>query len=191
MGEKNCFEKIDIADLIIVEGKDDISALKKAVNADIMITNGLGLTKKRLDEIAAIAQKRGVIIFTDPDYPGGKIRNILKEHIPNCKHAYINKDEAINPKTGKYGVEYASPESIIKALQNAKAVKVHKDEQYTLNDLVQWRLSGANSNKRRLALCEYLQIGQANAKSLLNKLNAYQIPRREIERFLADYQEEL
>ena len=191
MGEKNCFEKIDIADLIIVEGKDDISALKKAVNADIMITNGLGLTKKRLDEIAAIAQKRGVIIFTDPDYPGGKIRNILKEHIPNCKHAYINKADAVNPKTGKYGVEYASPEAIIKALQNAKAVKVHKDEQYTLNDLVQWRLSGANSNKRRLALCEYLQIGQANAKSLLNKLNAYQIPRREIERFLADYQEEL
>ena len=191
MGEKNCFEKIDIADLIIVEGKDDISALKKAVNADIMITNGLGLTKKRLDEIAAIAQKRGVIIFTDPDYPGGKIRNILKEHIPSCKHAYINKADAVNPKTGKYGVEYASPEAIIKALQNAKAVKVHKDEQYTLNDLVQWRLAGANSNKRRLALCEYLQIGQANAKSLLNKLNAYQIPRREIERFLADYQEEL
>lgn len=191
MGEKNCFEKIDIADLIIVEGKDDISALKKAVNADIMITNGLGLTKKRLDEIATIAQKRGVIIFTDPDYPGGKIRHILKEHLPNCKHAYINKADAVNPKTGKYGVEYASPESIIKALQNAKAVKVHKDEQYTLNDLVQWRLSGANSNKRRLALCEYLQIGQANAKSLLNKLNAYQIPRREIERFLADYQEEL
>ena len=191
MGEKNCFEKIDIADLIIVEGKDDISALKKAVNADIIITNGLGLTKKRLDEIAAIAQKRGVIIFTDPAYPGGKIRNILKEHLPNCKHAYINKADAVNPKTGKYGVEYASPESIIKALQNAKAVKVHKDEQYTLNDLVQWRLSGANSNKRRLALCEYLQIGQANAKSLLNKLNAYQIPRREIERFLADYQEEL
>ena len=191
MGEKNCFEKIDIADLIIVEGKDDISALKKAVNADIMITNGLGLTKKRLDEIAAIAQKRGVIIFTDPDYPGSKIRHIIKEHLPNCKHAYINKADAVNPKTGKYGVEYASPESIIKALQNAKAVKVHKDEQYTLNDLVQWRLSGANSNKRRLALCEYLQIGQANAKSLLNKLNAYQIPRREIERFLADYQEEL
>ena len=191
MGEKDCFEKIDIADLIIVEGKDDISALKKAVNADIMITNGLGLTKKRLDEIAAIAQKRGVIIFTDPDYPGSKIRHILKEHLPNCKHAYINKADAVNPKTGKYGVEYASPESIIKALQNAKAVKVHKDEQYTLNDLVQWRLSGANSNKRRLALCEYLQIGQANAKSLLNKLNAYQIPRREIERFLADYQEEL
>ena len=191
MGEKDGFKKIDIADLIIVEGKDDISALKKAVNADIMITNGLGLTKKRLDEIAAIAKERGVIVFTDPDYPGSKIRNILKEHIPNCKHAYINKKDAINPKTGKYGVEYASPEAIIKALQNAKATVAVKDEQYTLNDLVQWRLAGANSNKRRLVLCDYLHIGQANAKGLLNKLNAYQIPREDIERFLADYKEEL
>lgn len=190
MGAKDGFKKIDIAELIIVEGKDDISALKKAVNADIMITNGLGLTKKRLAEIAQIAQNRGVIVFTDPDYPGSKIRNILKEHIPHCKHAYINKSDAINPKTGKYGVEYASPEAIVKSLQNAKATVAAKDEKYNLNDLVQWRLAGANSTKRRLALCEYLHIGQANAKGLINKLNAYQISREDIEQFLESYQEE-
>ena len=89
--------KIGIAELIIVEGKDDVSALKRAVNADIIITNGLGLTKERLKEIETIAKDRGVIVFTDPDYPGSKIRNILKGRIPNCKHAYLNKSEAINP----------------------------------------------------------------------------------------------
>jgi len=181
--------KIDIAELIIVEGKDDISALKKAVNADIIITNGLGLTANRLREIEQIAKDRGVIVFTDPDYPGSKIRNILKNRIPNCKHAYLNKAEAINPKTGKYGVEYAKPEAIVRALKNAKATVSEQKECYILSDLVNWRLAGADANKRRMALCEHLRIGQANAKGLLNKLNAYQIPREEIERFLNDYNE--
>lgn len=35
--------------------------LKRAVNADIIITNGLGLTKERLKEIETIAKDRGVI----------------------------------------------------------------------------------------------------------------------------------
>lgn len=180
--------KIDIAELIIVEGKDDVSALKRAVNADIIITNGLGLTKERLKEIETIAKDRGVIVFTDPDYPGSKIRNILKGRIPNCKHAYLNKSEAINPKTGKYGVEYAKPEAIVRALKNAKATVQDGSENYTLTDLVCWRLAGADSQKRREALCNNLRIGQANAKGLLNKLNAYQIPRAEIECFLAEYE---
>ena len=190
MGAKDDFKKIDIAELIIVEGKDDISALKKAVNADIIITNGLGLTKEHLAEISQIAQSRSVIVFTDPDYPGGKIRNILKKNLPDCKHAYINKDEAINPKTGKYGVEYASPEAIVTALKNAKATIAQGEIKYTLNDLVKWRLAGANSGKRRLALCEHLHIGQANAKGLINKLNAYQIPPEEIEQFIESCREE-
>ena len=190
MGAKDDFKKIDIAELIIVEGKDDISALKKAVNADIIITNGLGLTKEHLAEISQIAQSRSVIVFTDPDYPGGKIRNILKKHLPDCKHAYINKADAVNPKTGKYGVEYASPEAIVTALKNAKATIAQGEIKYTLNDLVKWRLAGANSGKRRLALCEHLHIGQANAKGLINKLNAYQIPPEEIEQFIKSCQEE-
>ena len=131
-----------------------------------------------------------MIVFTEPDYPGGKIRNILKKNLPDCKHAYINKDEAINPKTGKYGVEYASPEAIVTALKNAKATIAQGEIKYTLNDLVKWRLAGANSSKRRLALCEHLHIGQANAKGLINKLNAYQIPPEEIEQFIESCREE-
>lgn len=189
MADKAEFQKVDIAELIIVEGKDDISALKRAVNADIMITNGLGLTKQRLEEIAAIAQGRGVIIFTDPDYPGSKIRTMLKNRIPNCKHAYLHKSEAVNPKNGKYGVEYAEPEAIVRALKNAKATAKTAQENYTLTDLVLWGLAGQGSQKRREELCRYLRIGQANAKGLLNKLNAYQIPRADIEQFLRAYDE--
>lgn len=178
-------EKPKIKEIIIVEGKDDVSALRKAVEADILITNGLGLSAQKIEEIRTLAERRGVIVFTDPDFPGGKIRNILKEHVPGCKHAYITKSEGRCAKTGKLGVEYATPEAILRALYDAKAEQLQYDILYDLNDLVQWGLSGLpDSAHRRNILCDKLSIGHCNAKQLVKKLNSYQIPRKEIEAML-------
>ncbi|MBR6756252.1 MAG: ribonuclease M5 [Peptococcaceae bacterium] len=177
--------KPKIKEVIVVEGKDDVSALRRAVEADILITTGLGLTEKRIEEIRVMAERQGVIVFTDPDFPGGKIRHILKDKIPGCKHAYITKDEARCPKTGKYGVEYASPEAILRALKAAKAEQQEYEVIYELNDLVQWGLAGLpDSAVRRKNLCEQLSIGECNAKQLVKKLNSYQISREEIEKLL-------
>lgn len=178
-------EKPKIKEVIVVEGKDDVSALRAAVEADIIITSGLGLSKMRIAEIKAMAEQRGVIVFTDPDFPGGKIRHILKDAVPGCKHAYITKEEGLNPKTGKFGVEYASPQAILRALSEAKAEQITYDILYDLNDLVQWGLSGLpDSATRRNALCDKLSIGHCNAKQLVKKLNSYQIPREQVEALL-------
>ncbi|MBQ3508500.1 MAG: ribonuclease M5 [Peptococcaceae bacterium] len=177
--------KPKIKEVIVVEGKDDVSALRKAVEADILITTGLGLTPKKIEEIKALAERRGVIVFTDPDFPGGKIRHILKDKVPSCKHAYITKEEGRCPKTGKLGVEYASPEAILRALNAAKAEQQQYNIIYDLNDLVQWGLAGLpDSAQRRAALCDRLSIGHCNAKQLVKKLNSYQISREEIEAML-------
>lgn len=177
--------KPKIKEVIVVEGKDDVSALRKAVEADILITTGLGLTPKKIEEIKALAARRGVIVFTDPDFPGGKIRHILKDKVPGCKHAYITKEEGRCPKTGKLGVEYASPEAILRALNAAKAEQQQYNIIYDLNDLVQWGLAGLpDSAQRRAALCDRLSIGHCNAKQLVKKLNSYQISREEIEAML-------
>ena len=177
--------KPKIKEVIVVEGKDDVSALRRAVEADILITTGLGLTKDKIEEIKVLAERRGVIVFTDPDFPGGKIRHILKDNVPGCKHAYITKEEARCPKTGKLGVEYASPEAILRALNAAKAEHQEYEIEYDLNDIVQWGLSGLpDSAQRRAKLCDQLSIGHCNAKQLVKKLNSYQIPREEIEAML-------
>ena len=174
-----------IKEVIVVEGKDDVSALRRAVEADIVTTTGLGLTSQKIEEIKGLAQRRGVIIFTDPDFPGGKIRHMLKDKIPDCKHAYITKEEGLCKKTGKFGVEYASPEAILRALKSAKAEQQQYEIFYDLNDLVQWGLSGLpDSAIRRAKLCDKLSIGHCNAKQLVKKLNSYQISREEIEAML-------
>ncbi len=80
-----------VKEIIVVEGKDDTAKLKQALDVDTIETNGSAINKQTLDQIAHAKQKRGVIIFTDPDYPGQRIRKIIDEHVPGCKHAFFDK----------------------------------------------------------------------------------------------------
>ena len=70
---------MDIKEIIVVEGKDDTIAIKRAVNADTIETNGSAISEETLKRIAHAQKKRGVIVFTDPDYPGRRIRAIIEE----------------------------------------------------------------------------------------------------------------
>lgn len=179
------YMKPKIKEVIVVEGKDDVSALRRAVEADILITTGLGANadKNRRNPPAGAKTRRDCIYRSR--FSGGKIRHILKDQVPGCKHAYITKEEGRCPKTGKLGVEYASPQAILRALNAARAEHQQYDIVYDLNDLVQWGLSGLpDSAVRRGALCDKLSIGHCNAKQLVKKLNSYQIPREEIEAML-------
>ena len=78
-----------IREVIVVEGKDDEAAVKKAVDAEVIITSGLGIEEKTIERICHAQQRTGVIIFTDPDFPGEKIRKMISEKVPGCKHAYL------------------------------------------------------------------------------------------------------
>ena len=58
-----------IKEIIVVEGKDDTVAIKRAVDADTIETNGSAIGDHVIEQVKLALQKRGVIIFTDPDYP--------------------------------------------------------------------------------------------------------------------------
>ncbi|MGN1386333.1 MAG: ribonuclease M5, partial [Bacillus sp. (in: firmicutes)] len=112
-----------IKEIIVVEGKDDTTAIKRALNADTIETNGSAVGDAVIEQIRLAQETRGVIIFTDPDYPGERIRHIVSEKVPGCKHAFLPKAEA-RPKNGKgIGVEHASPEAIRIALKEAQVMK--------------------------------------------------------------------
>ena len=38
-------------------------------------------------------KSRGVIVLTDPDFPGDKIRSTITEHVKGVKHAYIDREK--------------------------------------------------------------------------------------------------
>ena len=75
--------------------------LKRAVNADTIETKGSAINESVIEQVRLAQKTRGVIIFTDPDFPGEKIRNTITEKVTGCKHAFSINQEA-SPKKGKW-----------------------------------------------------------------------------------------
>ncbi|MDO5047678.1 MAG: ribonuclease M5 [Anaerococcus sp.] len=170
-----------IKETIVVEGKDDIANVKRAVDCELVATGGLSFDKGFIDNLKVINERCGIIILTDPDYAGKKIRARISRHIPDAKHAYIDRKSAI--KKGDLGVENADPLVIREALRRARASEVSKREVFTMVDLYKNSLSvGKNSKERRARLGKLLGIGYYNSKQLLSKLNSFNISRDEFER---------
>ncbi|AYC30707.1 ribonuclease M5 [Paenisporosarcina cavernae] len=168
---------MEIKEIIVVEGKDDTVAIKRAVNADTIETNGSAISAEVLTRIRHAQEKRGVIVMTDPDYPGRRIRAIIEEHIPGVKHAFLDKRDSI-AKNGKgLGIEHASDEAIRACLKNVYTM-TDTTFQSTISKewLIQEKLIGHPSSKRRRELLgAYLQIGYTNGKQLEKRLRMFQI----------------
>jgi ribonuclease M5 len=58
------------------------------VNNETIETNGSAINGQTLERIKVLNETRGVIVFTDPDFPGNKIRQAVTQFVPECKHAY-------------------------------------------------------------------------------------------------------
>lgn len=173
-----------IKEVIVVEGKNDTNRIKQAVQADTIETNGVGITKETIELIKHAQQKRGVIIFTDPDFAGNKIRQRITEIIPQCKHAYIAK-EAAKPKkeNDSVGIEHASIDAIRDALRNVQQMKDDWNNSITREDLFTYGLIGSPEAKElRELLGDALHIGYANGKQLLKRLQMFNISQDELKK---------
>jgi ribonuclease M5 len=167
-----------IKEVIVVEGKDDIQAVKRAVDAELIATSGLGLNDKILERIKSAARRRGIIVFTDPDFPGEKIRKKIQAAVPDCKHAFLPRELAT--KDGDVGIENASPESIRDALSKVKTEVYVNRSEFSINDLIRNSLTGSDmAVKKRDLIGRELGIGYGNSKQFLNRLNRYGITREE------------
>lgn len=158
---------VKIQEAIVVEGRYDKNTLRQIVDAPIFETAGFGIFKNfsQLALLRKVAEKRGLIVFTDSDGAGFVIRNHLKSAIPAkyLKHAYIpdipgkEKRKSSPGKEGKLGVEGMSREIILDALRRAGATiegaDVPRKRDITKQDLFDLGLSGtpdAAANRQRL-----------------------------------------
>ena len=178
---------VKIKEAILVEGRYDKNTLSQIVDAPILETNGFGIfkDKKQMALVRQVAEKRGLIVFTDADGAGFVIRNHVKSAIPGkyLKHAYTpdvfgkerRKDKA--GKEGKLGVEGMKPEIILDALRKAGATiegeDVRQSQAITKQDMMDLGLSGgADASAKRLALLKKLNLPEhMSANALLQALN--------------------
>lgn len=171
-----------ITELIVVEGTHDEAALKRIVEADIVITQGLHRDEALVDLLREAVKTRGVIVFTDPDHPGDTIRRRIAEAVPEVKHAYLSAKTARSKR--KVGLEHASPEALLEALRQVMTVSSSPGD-LTRNDLYELRLSGhPQSHALRLRLAEVLHLPDVNAKKLLVQLRSRGVTRADLEQIL-------
>lgn len=155
-----------IKELLVLEGKHDADKLHSLFDCDVVLTNGLALDEETLDFIENAAKTRDIIIFTDSDYPGERIRKTVAERVPGAKHCFIAKEFS----TGKrnVGVEYGDNDAIIEALNNV--VTFEKDNQ-SLSWQEYLKLDLAQHKDRRDYLCNKIHLGRCNNKTLFRRLN--------------------
>ena len=178
---------VKIKEAIVVEGRYDKNTLSQIVDATILETKGFGLfqDKQQLALLRKVAQKRGLIVFTDSDGAGFVIRNHIKSAIDGkyLKHAYIpdiyGKEKRKNApgKEGKLGVEGMTPEVILQALRRAGATfedgAVTDKKEITKQDLMELGLSGGkDSSLLRKKLLRELKLPEhMSANAMLQALN--------------------
>ena len=176
------------SETIVVEGRDDTFAVRQAADCQTIETHGFGLSDAMWRELAVANERTGLIVLTDPDSAGERIRKKITEKFPDALQAYLPRGKAL--KGDNVGVENAAPEDIVEALMKARrAAPVRpgsgKAAIFTHEDLDRAGLAaGAGARKRREAVCDALGIGYGNAGAMLRKLNAYGITRKEFDEAL-------
>ena len=177
-----------VKEVIVVEGRYDVNALKQLVDATVVATDGFQIFKDKEKQgmLRALAARRGLIVLTDSDSAGGVIRGFLCGIVPpeQVKNAYIpdvigkEKRKSSPSKEGKLGVEGMRPEVLLAALRNAgatmeDAAAPRYGEAITKADLFRLGLSGGTGSvSRRKALQKRLALPERlSANQLLAVLN--------------------
>ncbi|MDE6195853.1 MAG: ribonuclease M5 [Erysipelotrichaceae bacterium] len=167
-------------EVIIVEGKHDSENLKKYIDCDTIETQGTHLSKQTLQLIKKVQEKRGVIIFTDPDTPGEKIRQRINQSVPGCKNAFIDRRCAKTKK--KVGIEHASKEDLLEALGHLMTYQENEQETLSFEDFIDLGFHGQQeSSYLREKISRFLFLGKPNAKTLFKRLNMLQLTKEDIE----------
>ena len=178
---------IKISEVIVVEGRYDKNKLSQIVDATIIETSGFGVfnDKEKQKLLRRLAEKRGLIVFTDSDGAGFVIRNFIKGCVPpeHIKHAYIpdiqgkERRKSKASKEGLLGVEGMTPEIIIRSLKNAGATvdgeSAEASAAISKADMFAKGLSGKPDSalKRRELMRKFDLPEKMSADALLQVLN--------------------
>lgn len=176
--------KVKYPHVIVVEGKMDRDLLESFLDADIITTNGSEVSRETIEYVRALSKTRTVVVLTDPDAPGKRIRDILNSEVAGLFNAFIPKEKAI--KKHKVGVAESDKATIMDALNHLMLPETDsKSSNLTMNDLFELGLMGGDDSvSKRRTLENQLHIDQVNGKTLLKRLKALGLERKDLEEAL-------
>lgn len=175
-----------IKEAIIVEGVYDKTKLAGVVDATVVTTDGFDIihNKEKLAYVKELAKTQGIVIFTDSDKAGFRIRNYLKGQITEGRvlHAYIpdvfgkERRKRKASKEGLLGVEGLGADVILNALTAAGCNRESLTEKRLIKRLDLYEdgfIGGFNSSEKRKKLTEMLGLPKRlSTNALLDALNS-------------------
>ena len=180
---------IKINEAVIVEGKYDKINLSAILDTVIIETDGFAIFKDKEKQklIRFLSEKRGIVIMTDSDSAGFKIRNFINgiTKSNNIKNVYMpdiygkEKRKTESSKEGKLGVEGMKTDVIISALNKAGVLCSENEKtngkEITHTDFFEDGVSGGeNSSEIRKMLAKELELPERiSSSSLLKIINSY------------------
>lgn len=195
---------------VIVEGRYDKIRLHSLIDGLILETNGFRIFKDRekLAFIRAMAHQKGIIILTDSDTAGFRIRRYIQSAIPpqdrkNLYQAYIpeilgkEKRKSQPSKAGTLGVEGMPTQVLVDALKRAGVpisgeTEKPREKPVSKADFFQDGLTGSGNSSgfrreimSRMGLPSYL-----SANALLDVINS-SMSRKEYDDMIAQVKKEL
>ena len=170
---------------VIVEGKYDKIKLSNFIDAVIIETDGFRIfsDKEKRAFIRNLALTKGIIIMTDSDSAGFRIRNFIRNissggtvinvYIPDVFGKEKRKSEP--SKEGKLGVEGLSEALITDALSKAGVFHCNTEKkenrEVTVTDLYEDGFTGSdNSKEKKQKLLKNLSLPSKISNSQLLKL---------------------
>lgn len=173
---------------VIVEGKYDKIKLDSLLDALIIPTDGFGIfsDKEQQRFLRKLAQTKGLLVITDSDAAGFRIRSfihniakdgkVLDAYIPDIEGKEARKEKP--SKEGKLGVEGIPAELIALAVERAGVSSIADEtprRKITNADLYEYGLTGtenASDNRRKLLQAAGLPT-RLCGQNLLKTLNAF------------------
>lgn len=169
--------------VVVVEGKDDTIRLKQFFpGIETIETQGSAVSQEVLKQIKKLSKTRDIIVFTDPDFNGERIRRIVTQAVPDAKQAFITRKEGEPEKRGNsLGVEHASRKALERALSDLHEVK----EQASDLDFTKYSAlglaAGEGSRHLREQVGIILGVGYGNSKQFFKRLHTFGISMNELE----------
>ena len=184
--------KEKISQVIVVEGRDDTTNLRRFFDVETYETRGSAINEQDIARIQRLHELHGVIVFTDPDFNGERIRRMIMTAIPTVQHGFLKREEAVPKSKSKgrsLGIEHASYEDLKTALsQVTEQFEVQSEFDISRSDLIRLGfLAGADSRKRREYLGDAIRIGYSNGKQLLKRLELFGVTLAEVEEAMQSY----
>lgn len=171
--------------VIVVEGKTDIHFLSSFIQSEFVSVNGSAVSPKEIAYLASLPLNTPIYVLTDPDYPGMKIREHIRQAIPRVIDVFIPKESSI--RHGKVGVAEANKDVVLDAFNQITIQHSNPNElgNLTLGDLMDLHLIGhEHARMNRDQLSTRFPIGHTNGKTLLHRLNRQGVTRDQIKEVL-------